>query len=117
MQVRQVVGAISKRHAAGVDLHLAIDVGESRQGRVIKGHAALKDKFPACAAEPGDADTVAKHVVNRSKVSGLWRDGELAGDNPLIIALAWPDHHAMFAERHRIAIAVACEMTNGEDGH
>ena len=47
--------------------------------------------------------------------SGVMRSREF--DQPLVVAVARAEHHAVLAERNRPAVAVAGDVANRENGH
>ena len=69
-------------------------------------------------------------VLNRASATqlpnGSWIQWMCAGfgvmqqarvDQPLVVAVARPEHHAVVAERDRPAIAVGGDVADGQDGH
>src|SRR5258705_6415977 len=64
-----------------------------------------------------DADAVTKHIMDIANIDWLGRNGERTIQNMLVEALARPEHHAMLAERHRLGVAIASQMANGQNIH
>ena len=64
-----------------------------------------------------DADTVAERIVGEAQARRLRRDLERRGEQPLVMPLARREHHAMLAERHRLAVAVGGDVADAVDRH
>src|SRR6266567_1025434 len=64
-----------------------------------------------------NTDAVAKHIMDIANIDWLGRNGERTIQNMLVEALARPEHHTMLAERHRLGVAIASQMANGQNIH
>ena len=67
--------------------------------------------------EPRQRDAIAERVVDPVEMGRLGRDAKPRVDQPLVIAVARPEHHAVLAERDRPAVAVGGDVANRENGH
>ncbi len=82
---------------------------------MLQTNDGLKGQFFRFPMKTGNADTVAKNVVNVSDADRLRRDFQGAFQDMLIEALAGTKHHAMFAKKHRLGIAKAREMVDSKN--
>ena len=67
--------------------------------------------------EPRDRDAIAEHVVHPAQSTGSGVIDEPRFDQPLVIAVARAQHHAVLAERHRLLVAVGRDVADGEKLH
>ena len=86
-------------------------------GVMVDANRALEPQFRRPRLEPRQRDAVAERVVDPVDVRRLRRDAQARVDQPLVVAVARAEHHAMVAERDRPAIAVGGDVTDREDGH
>ncbi len=115
-QVRQVVGAVVHGQGRPVAV-VAVQAAESRLRRMLQPDLAVEADDVGAALEARDADAVAEHVMDRAHHRRVRRNRQVRRQQPLVIALQRPQHHAMLAERHRVAVAVGSQVSDGDDGH
>ena len=66
---------------------------------------------------PHQSDAVPEDVVDPAYAARLRVDSEVATQQPLIIAVARPEHQVMLAETHRPPVVVGRDMPYAEDRH
>src|SRR5882672_10302393 len=84
---------------------------------MFKPHHALEGQLLRHRDKAGNADAITEHIMDGANIDGLGGDGERKIQNVLVETLARPKHHAMLAERHRLGVAIAGQMANGQNIH
>ena len=90
---------------------------ERVDGRVIKPDPALEAKLLGSVREACDRDAVPKHIVHPMQRRRFGRDGDGGLDQPLVVAVARPEHDPMLTKCDWLAIAVGCDVADREDRH
>ena len=85
--------------------------------RLFEGDRALETKLGSRAVERCDGHRVVEDVVKPPKAGRPRRDVQPRADEPEIVALPRPEHHAMLAEAHRFRISVDRDVTHGQKPH
>src|SRR5690348_15861590 len=84
---------------------------------MIEPDDALETQLLRPPREPRKCDAVAEHVMKPSDIHRFGGNGQLTVEQPLIMAVARPQHHAMFAECDRLLVAVGRDVADGQDRH
>ncbi len=113
-QIGHVLGAIGERVAQRMLLDLKI---ESVARRVVEPDHAFKAQLLRPAGEPSDRDAVAEDIVHPTKRGGFGSDDQPGVEQPLVIAVARPQHHAVLAKGDRLLVAVGGNVSHGDDRH
>ena len=116
-KVGHVVAAVGEGEGRPRRRDRLVGVGHERRRVVLQHDLALETEHVGAAVEPGDADAVAEDVVHIAQHHRLRRDHELRRQHPLIVALLRPHHHAMLADRDRLAVAIGGDVTDLENRH
>jgi hypothetical protein len=56
---------------------------------------------------------ITERVLNEPQALRLRGDLETRLDHSLIMGVAWAEHHSVFAEGHRLPVAIGRNMSNG----
>ena len=81
---------------------------------MIESDRAVEAQHVVPPLEARQRDAVAEHVVQPAQRDRLRLDDQPRLDQPLIVAVARPEHHAMLAERDRLAVAIGRDVTDRE---
>src|SRR6516164_702557 len=84
---------------------------------MFHSYRTLKAQLACSCVELRQCYTITERVVNPADTDRLWGDGQPGVDQSLIVAVAWPKHHAMLAKCDTPPITVRGDMTNREDCH
>lgn len=86
-------------------------------GRVIKSDQRLEAEFGGLRVEVHERDTIAKNIVDPTDLSRLGAHLKTTRQQPLIEAVARPEHHLVKAGPHWVLVTVDRRMLDGEKGH
>ena len=84
---------------------------------MLEADAVLEAQLGGLARETGDRDAIAERVVNPAKPRRLRHDADVRLQQVLVVTLVRPEHHAVLAERHRLAVAIGRDVADGQDRH
>ena len=113
-QVGLLLGAVGKRIRPRVILELKI---ERQHHRVVESDRTVEAQFRRAAGKPRQRDAISEYVVNPAQVGRLRGNDEIGVEQPLVVAVPRPQHHAVLAERHRLLVPVGRHMMDGEEVH
>jgi hypothetical protein len=57
---------------------------------------------------------IAECVLNEAQAPRLRADLEARLDHPLIVGVAWTEHHSVLAKGDRLPIAIGRDVSNGQ---
>ena len=84
---------------------------------MLEGDRAVEAKLGRRGVERCDRHRVVEDVVKPAELGWLRHDVQLRADEPEIVALARPEHHAMLAESDRFRISVDGDVPDGQKPH
>src|ERR1700751_4410106 len=84
---------------------------------MVEANDTLDAQFLRASGEAGDRHAITKDVVYPADIGRFRRDDELGVEQFLVVAVARSQHHAVFAERDRLLVAVSGEVAHGDDEH
>jgi hypothetical protein len=84
---------------------------------VFQPYIARNREFVGACVKAGNGNKIAENVVQPADLGRFGNDRQGFVEYFLIIAVAWPKHHAMCAKADRHAIAVNRDMSNCQDRH
>ena len=112
-QVRHLLRVIAERELPGI-------VGDHRgHGRcldVLHLQHAVEHQRVVTLAEPRPGDRVAEHVHRPMQRCRRRVDGQHVRHQALVMAVARPEHHAVFPEGERVSVSVGRDVSNGQQG-
>jgi hypothetical protein len=79
---------------------------------MIKPDLAFESQFARLAPKARNGDTISERVMDPAQLRRLGRDLNLRVEELLIVTVARPEHHAVFAERHRLLVAIGRDVAN-----
>ena len=112
-QIGRLLGEIGERQLPRILLDRR-QLG--RQAEMFQPDGAGELQQLGRAVELGDGDRVAECVVDPAHLGG-GVDGQAGMEQAQIVAVARPEHQAMFAQRHRGRIVVARAVDDLEGAH
>ena len=114
-EIGLVVIGIAKRIALRADLELVV---RQRCLDVLDRDRAVEPKLRRHRfVEGDDGHRVVEDVVNPANARRVRQDIQLRAEEPEIVALTWPKHHAMFAKSHWLRISIAGDVPHCENTH
>ena len=84
---------------------------------LFEGDRAVETKLGSRGVERGDGHRVVEDIVKPPKAGRPRHDVQLRADEPEIVALSRPEHHAMLAESYRFRVSVDRDVPYGEKPH
>ena len=113
-EIREVLIGIAERIHPRIFLKRIL-----RQGslEMLQRHGAFETKLGGCPLKSGDGDRVIERIVQPAQMSGLRRDCQVRLDQPQVVTLARPEHHAVFAEPDRLTVTVDGGVAHSEKRH
>ena len=81
---------------------------------MLESDRAVETKLGRRGVERCDGHRVVEDVVKPAKLGWARQDIELRADEPEIVTLARPEHHAMLAKSHRFRISVDRDVPHGQ---
>ena len=84
---------------------------------VFQRHRAVEPQQRRRAAERRHRDRIVEHVVQPAQLFRLWRDVQAGPDQTQVVAFAWPEHHAVLTQLHRLLVAIRGEMAHRQHVH
>ena len=84
---------------------------------MIHTNPTFKPQFGRSPLKPRQRDTVAEWVMDPVDADRLRSDQKARVDQPLVIAVAWPEHHAVLAEGDRLSIEVSGNVADRQNCH
>src|SRR5216684_1411655 len=113
-EVGHLLGAVGERIGAGV----LVDAKSGRiDRRMVETNGADEAQLLGAATEARDGDAIAEDVVYPAQIRRLRRDSDRRLDQPLIIAVARPEHDPVLAQGDRPLVAVGGDVVDVEDWH
>ena len=112
------VGPFVIRIAKGIGVRATLERIVGKRGLCLfEGDRAVETKLGRRGVERGDGHRVVEDVVKPPKAGRPRQDVQLRADEPEIVALSRPEHHAMLAESHRFRISVDRDVPHGQKPH
>ena len=112
------IGPFVIRIAKGIGVRPDLEciVGQRRL-YVLEGDRAVETKLGRRFVKGCDGHRIVEDVVKPPKVRRARQDIQLRADEPEIVTLARPKHHAMLAKSHRFRISVGRDVPHGQKAH
>ena len=79
--------------------------------------ASLSTSAVSARVKAGNGNKIAENVVQLADLRRFESDRQGLVEYVLVIAVTWPEHHAMVAKAARRAIAINRDMSNCQDRH
>ena len=98
-------------------LGMAIAKRLALEGARLVVHGRNAERAERVAAEIRDGDTIVEHVVDPVEPRGLRFDRQIRTEEPLIVAVARPEHHAVLTQSDRSGVGVGRHMSYRQDRH
>src|SRR4029453_12159685 len=82
-----------------------------------EGERTVETKLGRRFVKGCDRHRIVEDVVKPAKVRRPRQDLQLRADEPEIVTLAWPKHHAVLAKSHRLRISVDRDVPHCQEAH
>jgi len=114
-QVRPIVIRIPKGIRTGVRLERIV---RQRRLDVLERDDAVEAQLgTGLRRERGNRHRVVENIMKPAQHRRTRNDVKLRRDDPQVVAFARAEHHAMFAKRHLLGIAIDCGVTDADVPH
>ena len=84
---------------------------------VLERDVVLDLEAPGFSGKVRDRNAIVEGVVDPAKAVRTRLNLEARFEKPLIVAVAWAEHHSVLAQAHGRGIGIGREMSYREDGH
>jgi hypothetical protein len=84
---------------------------------VLQSYIARKRELVGACVKADNGNKIAENVVQPADLPRFGNDRQGLVEYFLVIAVTWPEHHAMVAKTNRHAIAINRDMSNCQDRH
>src|ERR1700722_16308833 len=110
----EIVRRVGKRIGAGTIRY----IGGAKAGRrMVETNSADKAQLAGPAAKMSGRHVIAEAVPRPGQLLRAGRDFELCLNHPLIVVVAWTQHHPVLAECDRLMIAIGRDVPDAENRH
>ena len=105
---------VGKRIGAGKIFY----IGCAKVGRrMIETNTADNVKLAGPVAKMSGRHVIAEAIPRPGKLPGPGSDFEFRFNYPLIVVVAWTQHHPVLAERNRLFVVICRNVSNSENRH
>src|ERR1700720_2260685 len=84
---------------------------------MVETNSADKAQLAGPVAEMSGRHVIAEAIPRPSQLPRFWRDVEFCFDDPLIVVVAWPQHHPVLTECDRLFIMISRNVSDAENRH
>src|SRR5215212_4833317 len=113
-KVRHVLGGVGEWTGPGIVCDVSFV--EARR-RMVETNRAFEAKLRSPLGETGRRDVIAEAIPRPGQIARLRRDVETGFQHGLVAVVARTEHHAVLAERNRLAIVIGRDVPDRENRH